>query len=632
MKQCRWLLTVLLLAGASNVFAVARGQRWEQTITTNTMFNWTTAKVCVQYTSPSSQIFTGAGFWDSRGGTDVFKLRAAFNETGNWNWTLLYDAGCVQAANITSGTGGTINVTSDVTGNPIYAQGPIRVNGTGRYLVSSGNSTPFHWIGDTAWGGPHRSTSANWTSYLSNRLGKGYSVIQVAVPTANGATSHVENGAAPFYDPLGGTGCNTGPLPRAACLPNPNFWSAWDNRVNAINSSQMLATIIGLYKRTDESAAWPTIADSQGYARFVAARVAGNYTTLAPGFDELPNVAVGDFTTNCNVTLPGSENQACRARSIGTAIKQAILLQTTINASPRTGTPLSALVTHHIGGGCPSGGDGTDSCTADLWLSTFENESWLDFSLVQSGQGANCSGTQENCIALRSSKRMLRLYNAGAVKPVVNGEAIYDNNGSPNANYGEMRARQSAFNTLLSGGVGFTHGVGGTWDWGGYFTGRTVAQSLAAPSATQIGKLRAAFSTLPWQRLVPDCQSWGAACSDIKNNEQTSSAASLKRMYASDSSGQFAVAYLPVGVSNSSLLLNLDNLPGFTNAGGTTWRTHWYNPRAGCTCTANAVLSSGTTWSFNRPNSTVDWGLIIRNSTSIPTLGVGACPLAADCP
>lgn len=631
MKQCRRVLMVLVLIAASNAFAVGRGQRWEQTITTNTTFNWTTAKLCVQYTSPTSKVFTGTGYWDSRPGTDVYKLRAAFNEVGTWNWTLLYDAGCIPAGNITSATSGSISVTSDVTGNPIYAQGPIRVNGTGRFLISSGNATPFHWIGDTSWGGPHRSLSADWSNYLSNRRTLGFSVIQVAVPTAQGATSHIENGAAPFYNPAGGTACNTGPLPRAACLPNPAFWTAWDARVAAINANQMLASVIGLYKRTDESAAWPTLDDSKGYARFVAARLAGNYTTLAPGFDEVPNVAVGDFVTRCANTTPGQESQACRAREIGTAIKQAILLQTTINAVPRTGTPLSALVTHHIGGGCPSGGDGTDSCVVDQWLSTFENENWLDFNLVQSGQGLNCNSTQEVCIARRSSTRMLRLYNVGAVKPVINGEAIYDNAGSPNANYGEMRGRQSAFNTLLSGGVGFTHGVGGTWDWGGYFTGRTVAQSLAAPSATQIGKLKAAFSTLPWQRLVPDCQAWGTACSDIKNNEQTTSAAHLKRMYAADSNGQFAVAYLPVGVANSSLLLNLDNLPGFTNAAGTTWRTHWYNPRAGCTCSANAI-ASGTNWSFNRPNSTVDWALIVRNSSSIPSLGVGACPLASDCP
>jgi hypothetical protein len=648
MKQCRWLLTTLVLLTASSTFAQdsrPRGQRWEKQITTNSQFTWTTDKLCVQYTSPTSKVFTGLGYWDNRtGSVDSFKLRAAFNELGLWNWMLLNDMGCISTANVTSAVSGTINVTSDATGNPIYASGPVRVSGNGRFLVYSGNAARFHWIGDTSWGGPHRAPIATWQSYTTNRQNKGFSVIQVAVPTAQGAITHIDNGAPPFYNPAGGTACNTGPLPRATCLPNPAFWTQWDAHIADINAKRMLASIIGLYKRTDESAAWPTLDDSRGYARFIAARLAGNYTTLAPGFDEVPNVAVGDFTTRCTNTTPGQENQACRAREIGIAIKQAILLQNDINANPpRTGTPLSALVTHHIGGGCPNGGDGTATCIVDQWLSTFHAEGWLDFDLVQSGQGLNCSGAQEVCIAKRSSTRFLRLYNQPTIKPVLNGESIYDNFGfkpnqtctgsfgTANANYGEMRGRQTAFNTLLSGGIGFTHGIAGTWDWGGYVTCRTVNNGLNAASATQIGKLKAAFSTLPWQRLVPDCQQWGTACTDIKNNEQTNSAAHLKRMYAYDSSGTFAVAYLPVGVADSSLKLNLDNLPGFTNAAGTPWRTNWYNPRAGCTCNANAINNSGTTWSFNRPSNTVDWGLIIRNSSNIPTLGVGACA-AADCP
>jgi Protein of unknown function (DUF4038) len=648
MKQCRWLLTFAVLTTAVHTFAVGRGQRWEQPIATNTTYTWTTAKLCVQYTSPSSKVYTGAGYWDNRtGGVDSFKLRAAFNETGTWSWTLLNDAGCVSTANVTSPLNGTISVTADVTGNPIYANGPVRVNVTGRYLVLSGNASRFHWIGDTSWGGPHRAPIAAWQSYTSDRQAKGFSVIQVAVPTAKGAIAHADNSAAPFYDPAGGSACSTGQLPRAACLPNPAFWTAWDAHIADINAKQMYAAIIGLFKRTDENGAWPTLTDSKGYARFVAARMAGNYTALAPGFDEVPIFPAGDFTSNCANTAPGSENQGCRAREIGMAIKEAVLLQTSINASPRIGTPLSALVTHHMGGGCPPpvGGDGTSACLADAWLSTFHAENWLDFSLVQSGQGAigNCATNQEDCIAKRSTTRILRLYNLATIKPVINGESIYDNFGfkpnstctgsfgTANANYGEMRGRQTAFNTLLSGGVGFTHGIAGTWDWGGYVTCRNVSDGQNAVSSTQIGKLKAAFSTLPWQRLVPDCQQWGALCTDIKNNDQAGSATILKRMYASDSSGLFAVAYLPVGVANSSLNLNLDNLPGFTNAAGTPWRTTWYNPRGGCTCNANAISGGGTTWSFNRPSNTVDWALIVRNSTNIPTLGVGACP-PADCP
>lgn len=647
MKQCRWLLAIVILLTAGSTFALSRGQRGDLAIPMNTTFPWTTSQLCVQYVSPTGRTFTGHGFWDSRSGsTDTFRIRAAFDEVGTWQYMLINAPGCVSTANVAGAVSGSIGILADTSNLPLRADGPVRVSG--HHLVYGRTNAPFHWIGDTSWAGPHKAPIAGWQGYTSNRQTKGFTVIQVAVPIGQGTIAHADFAASPpttpFYDPANpaGTACNTGPLPRAGCFPRKAFWDAWDAHIEDINAKGMLAAVIGLYKRTDEGAGqkWPTITDSKGYARFIAARLAGNYTALAPGFDELPNVAVNDFTTRCFDVQqnPGEENQACRAREVGNAIKQAVFLQAPIGG-PRTGTPLSAVVTHHIGGSCPNGGDGTSTCVADAWWSTFHAEGWLDFDLVQSGQGlpGNCTLSQPACIAKRASTRMLRLYNiASPVKPVVNGEAIYDNNGyqkcgTLNDHYKDLRPRHAAFNTLLSGGAGFTHGVGGTWDWPGSVTCRSVSESLASASSTQFGNLRTAFSTLPWHRLKPDCQVWGTACTDVKNNEQAGNNAAweLKRMYAYDSSGLFAVAYLPVGVADTSLKLNLDNLPGYTNA--LPWRAQWYNPRAGCLCNATPINAGGTTWSFNRPNSAVDWALIVRNQNLV-SVGVGACMLSADCP
>ncbi len=100
-------------------------------------------------------------------------------------------------------------------------------------------------------------------------------------------------------------------------------------------------------------------------------------------------------------------------------------------------------------------------------------------------------------------------------------------------------------------------------------------------------------------------------------------------MYAVDSVGRLAMAFLPIGVSDPSLKLNLDNLGGFT--GVSPWVSVWYNPRSSCTCSATAISNGGTTWTFTRPNSAVDWALIIRNTNFMAGLGVGAC-VSADCP
>jgi hypothetical protein len=650
-----FLLTLALTVGAAAQDVRARGQLFDKQITSTAQHPWSTTKLCVQYTSPSpsSQVYTGVGFWDSRTvNGDIFRIRAAFNETGLWNWTLINNAaaGCVSTSTF-SPPNGTINVSADATGLPLYATGPVRVGATGHYLVYSGAATltGFQWMGDTSWDGPHLSTLPAWQSYTQNRQSKGDTVIQVSVPLGMGVVADI-SGNTPFYNPAGGTGCNTGPLPRAACFPRKAFWDAWDQHINDVNVKGMLAVVIGLYKPVND-AGWPTLADSKGYARLVAGRLAGNYTALAPGFDELPARTQTIDEINCDAANP--INQACRARQVGIVIKDSILVKAAINApAPRLGEALTTLVTHHIGGACPDGGDGTAQCLSDLWLSRFQTEDWLDFQLIQSGQGLNCpSGAQEVCIANRSSQRVLRVYNNTVkIKPVVVGEAIYDQfgfqlvkgvtncaavpspvYGTSNANYTAYRGRQTAFNTLLSGGTGFTHGIGGTWDWNGTFTCRTVSEGTNAPSSVQLGRIRQLFSTLRWYRLLPDCELWGQACSHIKNADQATVPDDLKRMYAKDSNGAFAVAYIPDSGTTAyegSIKLDLADLSAFTITA--PWKTEWYNPRrpsangGPCVCTASVASVAGTVYTFNRPYQ-ADWGLVLRNTSNIPGLGVPAC-------
>jgi hypothetical protein len=673
----RYLLAILALA---TLFAISRdamaqdtttrGQRWEKTITTGGTFNWISTRLCVQLTSPlpNSLVYTGLGFWDDHPvGGDTFKIRAAFNETGLWKWKLLDSStnpGCVSTAGFLP-TSGDIQVNADATGLPLYSTGPVRVNSNNRFLAYSGAPilSPFLWIGDTTWFGPNRSfLSPAWDNYLTERKNDGFTVIEVSVPLGSPGQPTDVSSRKPFGTFASpGSSINPCPdttvLPVSTCFPNKAFWDYWDQHINAINAKGMMAAVIGLFKRTTGNSGWPVVADSQGYARWIAARLAGNYTALSPGFDELPDRGQS-LADSCTGTV---DNQACRARAVGTAIRDAILLQTTINATPpRQGTPLTALVTHHIGGGCS--GDGLDTpqspCLADYWLGQFQNETWLDFQLFQSGQGGNCPKDLDNdhvfqepaeqlaCLIERSSKRPLTLYNLPTTKPIINGEAVYDQfgfaggaSGCPKsppdygpaaAFYGELRARQTAFNSLLSGSVGFTHGIGGTWDWGGYYTCRSSSEGFAAESSNQIGRLTQLFQPFRWNRLVPDCQAWGTACSHIKNAGQTTDALELKRMYARDSLGTFAFAYLPdaTGVAgyDNSLKLDLSDLASFTT--GSPWATDWYNPRrpiaSGGPCVCTATPTGTGPYTFTRP-ATGDWGLIIRNTSSWPTLSVPQC-------
>ncbi|HEX7150856.1 MAG TPA: DUF4038 domain-containing protein [Thermoanaerobaculia bacterium] len=654
LQRCLLLfaLTITFAFSAVAQDVGARGARFDKALVSNANHDWLspTAKLCVRYTSPTGAQYNGLGFWHSRSGTqDTFRIRGTFNETGLWSWALIGDttAGCLATGTFPVNSG-TINVGVAPAGNALYAEGPIRVDASQRYLTrQNGGSFPaFMWIGDTSWGGAHKSTLASWQTYTNNRRNKNYSVIQVSAPLSGSGAPTDAAGNAPFT----GVGCTSGVLPRAGCLPNPLFWNAWDDHINDVNAKSMYVTVVGLFKRVNEgNATWPTVAHSKAYARFLAARLAGNHAAVSPGFDELPGRFQSVDEVNCGEP---NVNMACRAKQVGIAIKEALFLQApfalTTATTPRTGTPLSILVTHHIGGGCNDGSDGTSNCLSEVWAARFQKEGWLDFQLIQSGQGVpgNCSLGQEICIAERSTARILRYYNLNAtdptipVKPIVNGEGVYDNFGykfkdnSPcavfpgdygtlNANYSAARARQVAFNSLLSGGAGYSLGVGGIWDWQGSFTCRTVAEGRDSQSSTQIGRIRTLFSALRWYRLQPD--STGTA--HIKDADQAALPQDQKRVYAKDANGVFAVAYLP---NNTSIRLNLSDLAGFTAAA--PWKTEWYNAGRGtgaggpCLCTANKTFNAGdNTWTFNRP-AAGDWGLVIRNTNNIGgTLNLPEC-------
>lgn len=657
-RLTRPCLLLLLLAGsliaatpeAAAQDTTTRGQRWEKAIASGGAYNWISTKLCVQYTSPTgSSIYTGLGFWDNRpaSGGDNFKIRAAFNETGTWSWQLLSNAtaGCVSTTGF-SPASGTVTVNSDTTGLPLYQYGPVRVNANKRFLNLSGSAVlyPFFWIGDTTWSGTYKTyLNPGWANYLTDRKTDGLNVIEVAVPLSGDLVQPTDvTGRKPFGTYSGGVftpctdGSGTNVFPVSTCFPNKDFWNYWDLHINAANAQGMLVSVVGLFNRTTNTSGWPAVADSQGFARYVAARLAGNYTTLSPGFDELPD------RTESFASCSGTQ-RACRARSVGTAIREAILLQAAIDAaSPRQGNPLTALVTHHIGGGCSDGGT---PCLADYWLGQLQGETWLDFQLFQSGQGKNCPAglTQLQCLTQRASTRPRTLYNHATTKPIVNGEGVYDqfgfeggatcpNYGTANSVYTALRARQAAFYSLLSGSVGYTHGIGGTWDWNGYRTCRSVSESLAAVSSAQMGGIQKLFQPFRWNRLSPDCENWTNPCTDVKNTDQNSAPLELKRMFARDSLGTFAIAYLPAvltadspgwGSYQRSLRLDLSELSSFTIGG--SWATNWYDPRNSCVCSATPVADS-TFYRFDRSGAVSDdWGLVLRNTSSWPNLAVPVC-------
>jgi hypothetical protein len=76
----------------------------------------------------------------------------------------------------------------------------LKVSGNQRFLVT-GEGEPFFWLGDTGWEMLHRLDRQEMESYLRNRAGKGFTVIQtVILSEIDGLTFPNMEGNLPFQD------------------------------------------------------------------------------------------------------------------------------------------------------------------------------------------------------------------------------------------------------------------------------------------------------------------------------------------------------------------------------------------------------------------------------------------------
>ena len=106
-------------------------------------------------TSPSGTQTSGArilGWWP------VWRVRFSPDEVGEWRYQVAFseatDAG-------SHGRSGSFSVTEFEGENPLYRHGQIQVAPSGRYLAHA-DGTPFFFLADTCWNGPHLSEPGEW--------------------------------------------------------------------------------------------------------------------------------------------------------------------------------------------------------------------------------------------------------------------------------------------------------------------------------------------------------------------------------------------------------------------------------------------------------------------------------------
>jgi hypothetical protein len=596
------LAAAVLLCGLIPVPAHAQcsssAQKWHCWETTLPLQNVTgnlyrDLKVKATFTQQGSTDRITYGFWDQDSqGHDLLKIRMFFPAAGTWSWQTTCEAGCSLATGYTV-TGGSVTVADSPPPSGLLSvvlDGYPGVSGCG---LSYADGVPFAWLGDTAWNAATLATASMWTSYLQDRAARAMTPIQIALPIDYTGSDQPFDQQSPPQTPflLPDTG---NPLPRSTSRWNPKFWQELDRKILQANEAGIVVVVVGLMEGVVQNNANgvfcpPLLADSQVYARNVAARFAGFAVILSPGFDRYSG------TREC----PNREAILTRIQSIGQVIKA---------------TAPHLLATNHWAGRA----DASE-------LTSFQSQpgnAWLDFQLYQSGHaGWVADPTQELRTALQRAQQLPLAFRTGAdlsscTKANVDGEAIYDQGGP--YPFTDNEVRQTAYVSLLSGAGGYTYGSGGLWDWSDPWLGLSRISNLEMQCVQHLEF---------WMGIAPMVPKPGL----VTNNPPAVTPEKqilLAARQAGTSGWASAVAYLPANPStdqnppdNPEVAIDFSGLPGIPTNG------RWFDPR---TCNladsryAQGTQVSSTIYKFCRPCGTVSCPLP-NGAPPRP-----ACPAEAD--
>ncbi|MBN2412737.1 glycoside hydrolase family 140 protein [candidate division KSB1 bacterium] len=363
----------------------------------------------------------------------------------------------------------------------------LRVSDNHRYLVYS-DGTPFFYLGDTAWELFHRLNREEADLYLSDRAGKGFTVIQaVVLAEFDGLTAPNAYGFVPLQ--------NNDPT-----QPVEEYFQHVDYIVNKANELGMFIGMLPTWgdKFNKKWGIGPEIftpENAEIYGEFLGKRYRDRQIIWILGGDRSP------------------ENDTHLA--IFDALAKGL----------EKGDGGVHLKTYH-----PMGGGNSST-----W---FHNKDWLSFNMFQSGHhmydNPNYKPTRYN-------------YALTPVKPTLDGEPRYEDhpvNWNPeNGWFDDFDVRQAAYWSMLSGAAGFTYGDHNIWQM--WQPDRQPISSARTPwreavhhiGSAQMGYMRRLFESRPWYKLVPD--------TTLILGENIKDAGYITSAIAGD--GGFIVAYTPLG-------------------------------------------------------------------------------------
>lgn len=388
----------------------------------------------------------------------------------------------------------------------------LEISDNHRYLQTEKGS-PFFWLGDTAWELIHRLTKEEIDHYLQDRKAKGFTVIQtVILAELDGLDTPNAYGNRPLiaHDPT---------------RINEAYFELVDYTIHKAEDYGMYVALLPTWgdKFNIKWGVGPEIFTPEN--AFIFGQI---LSKRYKKFNHIIWVLGGDRNPETDV-----HKEIVRAMAKG------------ILSSDST-----KLLTYH-----PSG--------ANIASQHFD-EDWLDLDMFQSGHDSRA----------KEYEYVLRTTNTAAKRPLINGEARYENipdrfwEENENDWLDNADVRVSAYWTILAGAAGYTYGCNDVWQM--YDFGKTPGiqartgwkQALHLPGASEMGFMRSFFEAINWQHLEHSPK--------LVIGEQKQDA--FYKIAALSEDERTAVLYTPVGesIEVDVTILKADSVYAY-----------WFNPRNG---------------------------------------------------
>jgi len=431
----------------------------------------------------------------------------------------------------------------------------LKVSDNQRYLATV-DDEPFFWLGDTGWLLPTRLSREETEVYLEDRRQKGFNVIQISV-------LHSLRNAVNFY---GDTAIMGQQIDKPLVTPGNSFddplqYDYWDHIDYIIDIAGSKGIYIGIVMvwGSNVRGGLVNVEQAKRYGEWIAAR-----------YRDKNNV----------IWLNGGDVRGDDSTSVWNALGSTI----------RQANP-GQLITYHPFGRTQS----------SAW---FQNESWLDFNMFQSGHRRY----DQDTIGLAYDEDNWRYaaddYSKVPVKPTLDGEPSYE--GIPQGLHDpsqplwtDKEVRRYAYWSVFAGCCGFTYGhaaimamVQPTDRRPAYGTRVTWDIAMDAPGASQMQYLKQLMLSYPYFERVP--------ANDLLAEPQGE-----KYDYIAVTRGKnYLFAYTYTGRDFS---LDLGKLPEGN------YSASWFDPRSGKRTVEHTYNNKGIV-TFNPPGEEEtgnDWVLVL---------------------